>query len=66
MTAFKTRFYTTSGALGLGPVILKMPENIILKALGRPGPHYFKSFPVHFQAVQSENPAGHTMTSTTA
>ena len=46
MTAFKIMFYTTSGALGLGPVILKMPETIILKTLGRPGPHYFKSFPV--------------------
>jgi len=46
MTAFKIRFYTTSGALGLGPVILKMTEKLVLKALGWPGPHYFKSLPV--------------------
>ena len=46
MTAFKSRFYTISKAFGVGPMTLKVTEKLILKTLGRPGPHYFKSFPV--------------------
>ena len=46
MTAFKSRFYTISETFGVGPMTLKVTEKLILKILGRPGPHYFKSFPV--------------------
>ena len=51
MTAFKSRFYTISEAFGVGPMTLKVTEKLILKTLGRPGPHYFKSFPVSKECI---------------